>query len=44
MDAMFDICYLTFEGNTIEPDDIPQTKENVWLLGKKYSAIQGTCS
>lgn len=41
MDAMFDICYLT-EGNTIEPDDIPQTKESVWLLGKKYSAIQGS--
>ncbi|KAG7311683.1 hypothetical protein JYU34_002736 [Plutella xylostella] len=40
MDAMFDICYLASEGNNCEPDDIPQTKENVWILGKKYSAIQ----
>lgn len=42
MDAMFDICYLaTSDGNNVEPDDIPKTKENVWILGKKYSAIQG---
>ncbi|XP_049868971.1 cysteine protease ATG4B [Pectinophora gossypiella] len=40
MDAMFDICYLSSEGNNVEPDDIPKTKENVWVLGKKYSAIQ----
>ncbi|XP_013181032.1 PREDICTED: cysteine protease ATG4B [Papilio xuthus] len=40
MDAMFDICYLSSDGTTVEPDDIPKTKENVWVLGKKYSAIQ----
>ncbi|CAH0726535.1 unnamed protein product, partial [Brenthis ino] len=40
MDAMFDICYLTPDGNNVEPDDIPKTKENVWILGRKYSAIQ----
>ncbi|XP_039763761.1 cysteine protease ATG4B [Pararge aegeria] len=40
MDAMFDICYLTPDGNNVEPDDIPKTKDNVWILGKKYSAIQ----
>lgn len=32
--------YLT--ENSLEPDDIPQTKEPVWILGKKYNAIQGT--
>lgn len=41
MDAVFDICYLSSDGNNVEPDDIPQTKESVWVLGKKYSAIQG---
>lgn len=41
MDAMFDICYLSPDGNNVEPDDIPKTKENVWVLGKKYSAVQG---
>lgn len=41
MDAVFDICYLSAEGNNVEPDDIPQTKENVWILGKKYSPVQG---
>ncbi|KAG6459349.1 cysteine protease ATG4B [Manduca sexta] len=41
MDAMFDICYLaSTDGNNVEPDDIPKTKESVWILGKKYSAIQ----
>ncbi|CAH0749147.1 unnamed protein product [Diatraea saccharalis] len=40
MDAVFDICYLSSEGNSVEPDDIPKTKENVWILGKKYSAVQ----
>ncbi|XP_026737726.1 cysteine protease ATG4B [Trichoplusia ni] len=40
MDAVFDICYLSSDGNNVEPDDIPQTKESVWVLGKKYSAIQ----
>ncbi|XP_026487654.2 cysteine protease ATG4B isoform X2 [Vanessa tameamea] len=40
MDAMFDICYLSPDGNNVEPDDIPKTKDNVWILGKKYSAVQ----
>ncbi|KAL4715162.1 hypothetical protein ACJJTC_012209 [Scirpophaga incertulas] len=40
MDAMFDICYLSSEGNSVEPDDIPKTRDDVWVLGKKYSAIQ----
>ncbi|XP_053626038.1 cysteine protease ATG4B [Plodia interpunctella] len=40
MDAMFEICYLSSEGNNVEPDDIPKTKDYVWILGKKYSAIQ----
>lgn len=39
---MFDICYLSAEGNNTEPDDIPKTKDYVWVLGKKYSAIQGS--
>lgn len=28
-------------GGSGEPDDIPQTEEPVWILGRKYSAIQG---
>lgn len=24
-----------------EPEDIPQTDEPVWVLGKKYNAIRG---
>lgn len=24
-----------------EPEDIPQTDEPVWILGKKYNAIRG---
>ncbi|XP_034237784.1 cysteine protease ATG4B [Thrips palmi] len=37
MDMMFE-AYLTNEVQ-LEPDDIPNTKEPVWILGKKYSAI-----
>lgn len=37
---MFDIYYLTSDPNNSDPDDIPETKEDVWVLGKKYSAIQ----
>lgn len=25
----------------IEPDDIPHTRDPVYILGKKYDAIQG---
>lgn len=39
MDMMFE-AYLTNEVQ-LEPDDIPNTKEPVWILGKKYSAIDG---
>nr|CAI5869646.1 unnamed protein product [Callosobruchus analis] len=38
MDCMFEACMEA----TLEPDDIPKTTEPVWILGKKYSAIQGT--
>ncbi|VVC90347.1 unnamed protein product [Leptidea sinapis] len=40
MDAVFDICYLSPDSNNIEPDDIPQTKETVWVLGRQYNAVQ----
>lgn len=40
MDAMFE-SYLGSIDGSIEPDDIPKTNEPVWILGKKYSAIQG---
>lgn len=38
MDCMYE-AYM--EGTTIEPDDIPQTYEPVWILGKKYNALRG---
>ncbi|KAK9510581.1 hypothetical protein O3M35_005328 [Rhynocoris fuscipes] len=38
MDMMFE-AYLAHESGQLEPDDIPHTKEPVWILGKKYSAI-----
>lgn len=37
MDSMFD----AYRESTLEPDDIPQTHEPVWILGKRYNAIQG---
>ena len=41
MDLMFE-AYLTHESTSQpEPDDIPQTKEPVWILGKKYNALKG---
>lgn len=40
MDMMFE-AYLTNEAVQLEPDDIPNTKDPVWILGKKYSAIDG---
>lgn len=42
MDAVFDMCYLSSDPNNIEPGDIPQTQESVWVLGKKYSPVQGS--
>lgn len=38
MDCMFE-AYL--EATTVEPDDIPQTNKPVWILGKKYNALEG---
>jgi hypothetical protein len=40
MDMMFE-AYLTHEAGHLEPDDIPHTSGPVWVLGKKYNAIQG---
>lgn len=37
MDMMFE-AYLAHESGHLE-DDIPQTRDPVWILGKKYSAI-----
>ncbi|CAH1102607.1 unnamed protein product [Psylliodes chrysocephalus] len=36
MDCMFEACLEA----TLEPDDIPKTSEPVWILGKRYNAIQ----
>ncbi|XP_050528847.1 cysteine protease ATG4B-like [Daktulosphaira vitifoliae] len=38
MDLMLE-AYLTHESSLLELEDIPQTVEPVWILGKKYSAI-----
>lgn len=41
MDLMFE-AYLTHESTSQpEPDDIPHTKDPVWILGKKYNALKG---
>ncbi|CAG9837066.1 unnamed protein product [Diabrotica balteata] len=36
MDCMFEACLEA----TLEPDDIPKTTEPVWILGKRYNAVQ----
>lgn len=36
---VFEVYYLGQDG--LEPDDIPKTDEPVWILGKKYNAVQG---
>ncbi|KRT81154.1 Peptidase, partial [Oryctes borbonicus] len=38
MDCMYEVYY-AHEGG-VEPDDIPKTKEPVWILGKKYNATK----
>uniref|UniRef100_A0A1B6D9Q3 Cysteine protease n=1 Tax=Clastoptera arizonana TaxID=38151 RepID=A0A1B6D9Q3_9HEMI len=38
MDMMFE-AYMTHESGHLEPEDIPHTKDPVWILGKKYSAL-----
>ncbi|XP_047000119.1 cysteine protease ATG4B [Schistocerca americana] len=35
MDMMLE-AYLTHDASHLDPDDIPQTKESVWILGKEY--------
>lgn len=40
MDSVFE-TYLGVQDGSIEPDDIPKTNEPVWILAKKYNAIQG---
>jgi hypothetical protein len=43
MDMMFE-AYLTQEAGHLDPDDIPHTEDPVWILGKKYRAIDGDYS
>ncbi|KAK9743572.1 Peptidase family C54 [Popillia japonica] len=38
MDCMYEVYY-SHEGG-VEPDDIPKTKEPVWILGHKYNATK----
>lgn len=40
MDLAFE-NYLAQDSSSIEPDDIPKTNNPVWILGRKYNAIQG---
>lgn len=42
MDALFDLSFLNLssEVSDFEPDDIPKTTYDVWVLGKKYNAFQ----
>ncbi len=41
VDLMFE-AYLTHESTSqLEPDDIPQTKDPVWILGVEYNALKG---
>ncbi|XP_031623518.1 cysteine protease ATG4B [Contarinia nasturtii] len=39
MDLAFE-NYLAQDSSSIEPDDIPKTNNPVWILGRKYNAIQ----
>lgn len=45
MDSVFDSYFV--QDGTIDPndinDDIPKTNDFVWILGKKYNALQGFC-
>jgi hypothetical protein len=40
MDMMFEV-HLTQEAGHLDPDDIPHTKDPVWVVGKKYRAVDG---
>lgn len=40
MDLMLE-AYLTHESSLMDVDDIPQTVDPVWILGKQYSTIIG---
>lgn len=39
MDLAFE-SYLAQESNLIEPDDIPRTINPVYILGRRYNAVQ----
>lgn len=41
MDLAFE-SYLAQDNNLNEPDDIPKTNNPVWILGRRYNAIQGS--
>lgn len=40
MDMMLE-AYLTHESRNLDTEDIPRTKDPVWILGKQYNAING---
>jgi len=40
MDLMLE-AYLTHESSLMDLDDIPQTVDPVWILGKKYNTTIG---
>lgn len=40
MDLVFE-NYIAQDSNVIEPEDIPKTYNDVWILGRRYNAIQG---
>lgn len=35
--------YLGQDTGSLEPNDIPKSNCSVWILGRKYNAIQGCC-
>lgn len=40
MDLIFEAA-LTHDTSSSDLDDIPQTREPVWILGRKYDASRG---
>jgi len=40
MDLMLE-AYLTHESSLMDLEDIPQTVDPVWILGKKYNTVIG---
>lgn len=41
MDLAFENYLAAQDNSLIEPDDIPKTNSPVWILGRRYNAIQG---